>query len=79
MFKGVQNRHRKGSLMSWGIAGRDTPSGLFCIFFPFELQIGGRRKFWNVSGGRLHRETTKAETTNCLKPIVLVNNDDNKD
>lgn len=46
--------------MGWGIAGWDSPSGLFCIVFPFELQIGGRQKCWNVSCGRLHRETSKS-------------------
>lgn len=57
---GLENRHRKDSLMGWGIAGWDSPSGLFCIVFPFELQIGGRQKCWNVSCGRLHRETSKS-------------------
>lgn len=79
LFEGMQkNRRWNGSLMGWGIVGRDTPSGLFCIF-QFELQIGGRWRFWNPSSGRLHKETTKAETTNCLRARDLVNSNDNKD
>lgn len=69
LFKRVQkNRHRNGSLMGRGIAGWDPPSGLFCIFFPFELQIGGRRKHFGIraaadfTGQRpKHRQTNRSK------------------
>ena len=49
LFERVQrNRHRNGLLMGQGVAGWETPSGLFCIFLPFELQIGGRRKHFGI-------------------------------
>lgn len=49
--------------MGCGIVGRDTPSGLLCIF-QFELQIGGRWdilecKQWQIAQG----ERPKLETT----------------